>query len=188
MLVLLGASNLRRMHEAFGSYGVPVTSLSVGGATVSPIKQNNLFNKLTEYLERRSCNDGDDIIILGGTNDFLSNVAISEIKKNYRKLVELAADNFNRVILAKVPPIPSLTREDNRVIAEFNEWLKAIGSLNPQCILVAETWDPFVEKGKEYPNMSLYESYYENGGYDMIHLNKDGLLLLRDVLLKAKVE
>lgn len=45
-----------------------------------------------------------------------------------------------------------------------------------------------MKEGKEFPNTSLYESYYENGGYDMIHLNKDGLLILRDVLLKEKVE
>lgn len=185
MLILLGASNVVRMNTCFP---LDCLSLATSGASVSYLPTNpHLKTILKEFLRerRQEIDENDILILLAGTNDFLRGVSINHFKENFRSLLRLCRKHFNKIVLAKIPSIPRLP---NRIedIKHINRWMQSF-ALNSNNLVIADTFEPFVSPILCSSNIQLkvFEERYWNGKRDGVHLNAEGLFILKCRLLQA---
>uniref|UniRef100_A0A8D8ZAY6 SGNH hydrolase-type esterase domain-containing protein n=1 Tax=Cacopsylla melanoneura TaxID=428564 RepID=A0A8D8ZAY6_9HEMI len=187
MIVLIGDSIFVRMNK---SCPIPDSlSLATSGASVSFLPNNPSFYKLihTDYFkENPNHNHSNDVLcLLAGTNDFLKSVDVDDVKKSHRKLVNYCLRRFKHIVLCQIPPIPNLPVDRNETIRLFNRWLVTVYAQNPK-VTVVNSFHPFLsEHTLPYPLVRYYELTYPSGKTDLIHLNRDGLLILRNIILSA---
>uniref|UniRef100_A0A8D8T7C9 Uncharacterized protein n=1 Tax=Cacopsylla melanoneura TaxID=428564 RepID=A0A8D8T7C9_9HEMI len=189
MLVLMGDSNFVRLNNECpipDSLCLAQNEASVTFLPTNPfmydIIHSNYFNVNPNVNHKN-----DVLCLLAGTNDFMKGVNVDGLKQSHKKLVKYCSRRFKHIILCQIPPIPKLPVDVNETIRLFNLWLVDVYSQNP-LVTVVQSFHPFIapDHPHPYPLVRFYEMTYPSShSTDLIHLNKDGLLILRNIILSA---
>lgn len=161
MIVLLGDSFFVQMNK---TQFIPNSlCLATNGASVTKLLTNPWLYTIihTNYFHSHPGKDHsqDTLLLLAGTNDFLRNVPLADIKKGHKKTVNYCLRRFNHVVLCQIPPIPLLSLEVNETIRLFNRWLDDVYRTHPR-VTVVPSHKPFLSSSfprNLQPNLRYYE-------------------------------
>uniref|UniRef100_A0A8D9BE32 Uncharacterized protein n=2 Tax=Cacopsylla melanoneura TaxID=428564 RepID=A0A8D9BE32_9HEMI len=188
MLVLMGDSNFVRLNNECpipDSLCLAQNEASVTFLPTNPfmydIIHSNYFNVNPNVNHKN-----DVLCLLAGTNDFMKGVNVDGLKQSHKKLVKYCSRRFKHIILCQIPPIPKLPVDVNETIRLFNLWLVDVYSQNP-LVTVVQSFHPFIaaDQSHPYPLVRFFELTSSSNTTDLIHLNRDGLLILQNIILSA---
>ncbi|KAF5300370.1 hypothetical protein FQR65_LT00991 [Abscondita terminalis] len=129
----------------------------------------------TEFcLRRKEYPIGKRIILLIGTNDFITNVSIEDMYRTYKSLVKFLHKNTKLLVLLTVPPIPELARH-------ADHWIK-LKRLNDMILSLAKD-----KKVLALDSASLFITYNNSVNLEFFeknsnHINKIGFTFLKTLL------
>jgi len=131
----------------------------------------------------------DKVILMIGTNDFLRNADISTMCSELGALVRTLQETVTNLVLLTLPPIPKLEMKQNlhhfKLLDKYNNFIRSLQ--NGDKLRIADI-SPMYISSPPYKRcrMNLFEMYF-NGPQrrqDMIHLNREGLEVIRKYILE----
>lgn len=154
-----------------------INKFCVGGQTIQQLLRT-VQNNVTEI--------GRNVICMIGTNNFLKGDKINYMLKLMRLLVEELVQNDVKIILLTVPPVPKLLKVDKDHLTKLWEFNNALFRFDDgRNVKVLDIAPLFLTDDKYSVKENLFEKeiYFKgNVREDLIHLNKYGLLVLKNRL------
>lgn len=125
----------------------------------------------------------DRVILMIGTNNLVRRTpSLSEMKKIYSLIIGMLKSRVKQLILVTLPPVPLHKSDPKHWLTwnSFNDFIERVA--NGPNVKFADFGSKTLIS-KDIVNTNLFELSYEgSGNIDLIHLNKNGFNLLKNVL------
>lgn len=162
--------------------GKRAVGLCIGGQNVPQL--NHMISQNSDKVHKK-------VMLMIGTNDFLQRVPVNHICEKVKMLVEQLNNLKKELIILTIPPIPKLVEADKyhfHKLKIYNECLMSLNNNNN--IIVLDTCKIFLnEKNDNQCNLYLFEKEINynrsNTKVDLVHLNRQGFILLKDFITNA---
>ena len=145
------------------------------------INGSTTTDMLVRFTRDVILNSPSHLLILGGTNDILSNKSVHSILENLKLMIKEAKDNNIKVIIASPPTIQ---KNENSIfinLYEFDNNILKLSNLNSELLKLSSAEDiSFIDLFSLTQNLNHIF-------IDGVHLNEEGnKLLFNEILKKLK--
>lgn len=180
---LLGDSLLLRFAEhILGEPCIYKAGLRYLGLCVS----GQTSQQLLKRIEGQFSPLGSKAILLIGTNDMMQGVPIEDMKCALKRLVGYLEKFMSHIVVLTLPPIPRLETQHGfwYKLVEYNSFIYELEVRSK--VSVVDTHVLFLERDFK-SDVDFFERWFDDDKHrvDMVHLNKKGLLKLRNHLINC---
>lgn len=159
--------------------GLRYLGLCVSGQTIQ---------ELTQRVESKFSPLGERIVLLIGTNNMLRDHDIKTMKASLEELLTVLLKTTRKVVMLTLPPIPKLENNENfwNKLNEYNSFVIQL-SKKYSNVFVEDISDLYLNENQEC-DMDYFERWFDKFQRrpDRIHLNKSGLVRLRERLWRCE--
>ncbi|XP_034241111.1 uncharacterized protein LOC117645190 isoform X2 [Thrips palmi] len=181
---LIGDSMLLRFsQQILGQPPILSESIRFLGYCVSGQRIGDLLKRLKSGFYHI----GSKVVLMIGTNDLVKNCQAEQMIHELRRVLDYLCTKAEKIVVLTLPPVPlqeHYTHHWTR-LNKYNDFIRTLNNAGPPHISHLDICRLYCDKRISKCRMDCFELKFESSNRkDLIHLNRKGLLLVKDELYK----